>query len=155
MPKLTASKEEVKGLPVLTEGMYTVRLDGFEPKLDSKKTGVNLNPLMKVINHPEFNDRRVFENLSTKGKWVWPDFCHAFGVAMPEAPGGELEFPGDWDGPQDEPDKWQYRGPLLGQQAQIYVIQTDDTKGGVRNAIKYYVCKLAGCSSKHSSNLAK
>jgi hypothetical protein len=154
MPKLTASKEEIKGLPPLAEGLVTVRLDGFEPKLSSKKTSVNLNPVMKVINHAEHNDRRIFENLNTMGKWVWPDFCHAFGVPMVEA-NGDFEFPGDWDGPESEPDKWQYRGPLLGQQAQLYVIQQDDTKGGVRNAVKYYVCKVQGCSTKHSANLVK
>ena len=154
MLKLTASKEEIKGLPAMTEGMVTLRLDGFEPKLSSKKTSVNLNPIMKVINHAEYNDRRVFENLNTLGKWVWPDFCHAFGIAMVEA-NGDFEFPGDWDGPESEPDKWQYKGPLLGQQAQVYVVQVDDTKGGVRNAIKYYICKVQGCSSKHSANLAK
>jgi hypothetical protein len=152
MPKLTASKEEIKGLPALPEGMYTVRLDGFEPRTYSKKTGVNLRPVLKIINHPEHNDRRVFENLSTKGKWVWADFCHAFGVPMVEA-NGDFEFPGDWDGPESEPEKWQYRGPLLGQQGQVYLIQSGTD--GNNNAVKYYVCKVQGCSTKHSANLAK
>ena len=155
MPKLTASKEEVKGLPAMAEGMVTVRLDGFEPKLSSKKTSVNLNPIMKVINSAESNDRRVFENLNTLGKWVWPDFCHAFGVDM-VASGEDFEFPGDWDGPEDQPDKWQYRGPLLGQVGQIYIIQKEnEVTKNVQNAIKYYVCKVASCSQKHSANLAK
>jgi hypothetical protein len=154
MPRLTASAEAIKGLPTLPEGMYTVRLDGFEPKLSSKKTSTNLQPIMKVINHPEHNDRRIWDNLNTLGMWTWPDFCHGFGVPMVEV-NGDFEFPGDFDGPESEPDKWQYRGPLLGQQAQVYVVQVDDTKGGVRNAIKYYVCKVQGCSTKHSANLAK
>lgn len=154
MPKLTASKEEIKGLPPMAEGLITVRLDGFEPKLSSKKDSVNLNPLMKVINHAEYNDRRVFENLNTKGKWVWKDFCHAFGVPLQEV-SGDFEFPGEFDGPEDDPSKWQYRGPLLGQQATLYVVQADDTKGGIKNAVKYYVCKIQGCVEKHSSNLVK
>lgn len=154
MPKLTASKEEIKGLPPMAEGIVTVRLDGFEPKLASKKDSVNLNPLMKVINHAEYNDRRIFENLNTKGKWVWKDFCHAFGVPLQEV-GGDFEFPGEFDGPEDDPTKWQYRGPLLGQQAQLYVVQADDTKGGIKNAVKYYICKISGCVEKHTANLVK
>jgi len=153
MPKLTASKEEVKGLPPMQEGFVTVRLDGFGPKLSLKKDSVNLNPVMKVINHAEYNDRPVFENLNTKGKWVWKDFCHAFGVPLVEGSNGDVEFPGDFDGPEDDPTKWQYRGPLVGQQAQIYLVQADNSKGGIKNAVKYYVCKVAGCVEKHSSNL--
>ena len=153
MPKLTASKEEVKGLPPMQEGLITVRLDSFTPKLSSKKDSVNLNPVMKVINHAEYNDRLVFENLNTKGKWVWKDFCHAFGVPLVEGTNGDVEFPGDFDGPEDDPTKWQYRGPLVGQQAQIYLVQSDNTKGGIANKIKYYICKVAGCTEKHSSNL--
>src|SRR6266850_4853182 len=141
MPKLTASKEEIKGMPPMSEGLITVRLDGFKPALSSKKDSVNLNPIMKVINHAEYNDRRVFENLNTKGKWVWKDFCHAFGVPLQEV-GGDFEFPGEFDGAEDDPTKWQYRGPLLGQQATLYVVQADDTKGGIKNAVKYYVCKV-------------
>lgn len=155
MPKLTASKEEIKGLPLMNEGMLTVRLDGFKPQLSKKKDSVNLNPVMKVINHAEYNDRNVFENLNTKGKWVWTDFCHAFGVPLVTTPTGDAEFPGDFDGPEDDPTKWEYRGPLIGQQAQLYIIQGDNGQGGVNNKVKYYVCKVAGCVEKHSANLAK
>lgn len=152
MLKLKASSEEIKGLPPMTEGMVTVRLDGFEPQFSNKRDSVNLKPKLVVINHVEYNDRRVFENLNTKGKWVWKDFCHAFGVLMPEV-NGDFEFPGDWDGAEDDPTKWQYRGPLTGQQGQLYLIQGDNGKGGIVNKIKYYVCKIPGCTEKHSSNL--
>jgi hypothetical protein len=155
MPKLTASKEEIKGMPPMVEGMVTVRLDGFDPKLSKDKGSVNLNPKMKVINHAEYNDRNVFENLNTKGKWVWKDFCHAFGVPLVDTPNGDAEFPGDFDGPEDDPTKWQYRGPLLGQQAQVYLVQADNTKGGIANKVKYYVCKVSGCVEKHTDNLVK
>lgn len=153
MLKLKASSEEIKGLPPMTEGLVTVRLDGFDPKYSKDRGSVNLNPKMVIINHAEYNDRRLFENLNTKGKWVWKDFCHAFGVPMAEV-NGDFEFPGEFDGQEDDPTKWQYRGPLLGQQAQIYLIQGDNGKGGVNNKIKYYVCKIPGCTEKHSSNLA-
>lgn len=161
MPKLTASSEEIKGLPPMKEGMVMVRLDGFKPKLSNKKDSVNLNPQLKVINHAEYNDRVVFEYLNTKAKFMWKEFCHAFGVPLNQLPDGEVEFPGEFDGPEDDPTKWDYRGPLLGQIAQLYLIQepakdkNGNVTGGVRNAIKYYVCKLPGCTEKHSQNLIR
>lgn len=158
MPKLTASKEEIKGLPPMKEGMLTVRLDGFKPKWSKDKGSVNLNPEMTVINHAEYNDRKVFDNLNTKGKWVWKDFCHAFGVPMAEDSNGDFEFPGDWDTPDgkdaSEPENWIYRGPLLGQTAQLYIIQSS-YNGQDNNKIKFYCCRVQGCTEKHSSNLAK
>jgi hypothetical protein len=145
--RLTANKDEVKGMPPMTEGMVTVRLDGFKPKLSKDKGSINLNPTLKIINHAEYNDRNVFENLNTKGKWVWKDFCHAFGVPMVEDTAGDFEFPGSFGENVNEadPSTWQYSGPLLGQQAQIYLVQGDNGKGGVANKVKYYVCKIPGC----------
>jgi hypothetical protein len=154
MPRLTATKDEIKGLPPMPEGLYAVRLDGFKPKYSKDKGSVNLNPQIKVINHADFNDRIVFENLNTKGKWVWKDFCHGFGVPLAEV-NGDFEFPGNFDGAEDNPESWQYNGPLVGQQAQLYLIQADDTKGGIKNAVKYYICKVNGCIEKHSQNLSK
>ena len=153
-PRLTASKEAVQGPAPMPEGMYTVRFDGFDPKYAKDKQSVNLNPKLKVINHPEYNDRPIFDNWNTKAVWLWPDYHHAFGVPIAKDGGGDYEFVG-FDGPEDDPTKWQYNGPLIGQQAQLYLVQADNTKGGVKNAIKYYVCKLAGCQEKHSSDLIK
>lgn len=160
MPRLTASKEEIKGLPVMPEGIYTVRLDGFKPKYSKDKGSVNLNPQLKVINHAQFNDRNVFEFLNSKAKWVWNDFHHCFGVQMAkDAATDETEFVG-FDGPEDDPEKWTYSGPLLAQQGQLYLIQAE--RGGtgpgskeIVNKIKYYVCRVPGCQEKHSQNLAK
>ncbi len=160
MPRLTASKEEVKGQSPMPEGLVTIRLDSFEPKFSKDKGSINLNPTLKIINHAEHNDRRVFENLNTKAKWVWKDFCHAFGVPLIIDASGDVEFPGNFDCSNhgeacdgSDPTNWQYRGPLVGQQAQAYLIQSDDTKGGIRNAIKYYVCRVSGCTEKHSQKL--
>ncbi len=155
MPKLTASKEEISGLPAYPEGLYSFRLDGFKPSFSKDRGSVNLNPTLKIVNHSELNDRILFENLNTKGKWVWKDFCHAFGVPLIEGPDGDCEFPGDFAGPEGDPKAWQYTGPLLGQIGQVYVVQADNTKGGIKNAAKYYVCKIPGCQEKHSTNLVK
>jgi len=155
MPRLTVSKDDLKGGPLLPEGLYTVRLDGFKPSWSKNRGSVNLNPQMKVINHAEHNDRQAFTNLNSKARWIWPDFHHCFGVLMPSSENGaNVDFIG-FDGPDDEPDKWTYNGPLLGQVGQVYIIQADNTQGGVKNEIKYYVCRVPNCQEKHSSNLAK
>lgn len=161
MPKLTASKDKIEGLPPLPEGIYAFRLDGFKPAKASKGGSVNLNPIMKVINHPEYNDRNIFENLNTKGEWVWKDFCHALGVELPMDGADSYEFPGTFNCrvhgdqcPQDDPQNWDYTGPLLGQVGQCYQVQADNTRGGIINKTKYYVCKVPGCTLKHSKNLA-
>src|SRR5437660_2335412 len=153
MPKLTMSKEAIEGLPTLPEAKYTVRLDGFKPKMSNKKDSYNLNPQMKVINHPEHNDRMIFENLNSKGDWVWKDFCHAFGVPIESDGNGSYQFPGDFrcsvhqeaDCPGNDPENWTYAGPLLGQTAKLYCVQADNSRGGIKLAVKYYVCAVSGC----------
>jgi hypothetical protein len=155
-PRLTASKEEVKGMEAFPEGLYTFRLDGFKPKFSKDRGSVNLNPVLKIINHSTLNDRILFENLNTKAQWIWPEFCHAFGVPLGEEK-GEFVFPGDFPGDENNPESWNYIGPLLGQTGKIYVIQADNTKGGIKNAAKQYICKLppGACSHKHNANLAR
>ena len=153
MPKLTASHEEIKGQPPMAEGLYTIKLKGFKPQLSRKKDSVNLNPEIVIINHAEHNDRRVFDSLNTKAKWAWKDFCGCFGVPCVEDASGGIEFPGEFAGPENDPEKWQYVGPLLGQTGQAYLIQVQvlDTNGNPstdkqgnthRNQVKYYVNQL-------------
>jgi hypothetical protein len=157
MPRLTANKDEVKGLPPVPEGMYTVRCDGFKPKFSKDKSSINLNPIFKITNDQVHNDRQIFDNLNTKAKWIWKDFCHCFGVPMQEDTNGDFEFPGNFVGPDDNPEAWQYAGPVVGQLGQIYVIQSE-YNGQANNKIKFYVCKLAlanQCTEKHSANLVK
>lgn len=159
MPRLTASKDEVKGPAPLPEGLYTVRLDGFKPKAAKKGGSVNLNPTLKVVNSAEFNDRYVFENLNSKGPWIWPDFHHCFGVDITKDAEGNYEFVGFGPDGEDNPEKWTYGpehgGQLSGRTGQVYLVQTDNGSGGVKTAIKYYVCAMPNCSEKHSANLVK
>lgn len=161
MPKLSASKEELKGQPVHPEGLYSVKLKGFKPKWAKKKDSVNLNPDIVIINHPELNDKKVFFNLNTKAKWLWSDFCHGFGVPLQQGPTpDDFEWPGDFSGSESDPDKWSYTGPLMGQQGQVYLIQVpavdsngNERAGEYQNRVKYFVCSLPGCVEKHSDNL--
>lgn len=154
MPRLTVSKEGVEGQPLLPEGMYTVRCDGFKPKFSKDKQSKNLNPVLKVTNNAEYNDRNVYENLNTKADWIWKDFCHSFGVPIDQE-NGSYVFPGNFEGPDDQPEQWQYAGPLVGQLAQVYVVQVSDNNGGIKNAVKFYSCKLPACSLKHATSLVK
>ena len=154
MPKLRASKDEITGALPMNEGLMLVRLDGFKPGYSKDRGSISLNPQMRVINHAEYNDRPIFENLNLKAKWIWKDFCHAFGVALESDKDGDVLFPGNFTGPDDQPEKWQYEGPLLGQTGQIYLIQSE-YNGVKNNKIRQYICRVQGCSERHSNNLNK
>lgn len=117
--KIKASKEDIKGTPPMPAGIYTVQLKGFKPALDGKGTGVNLNPQLEVVNHPEYNNRPVFESLNTKAKWRWKAFFGCFGIILQEDANGDFEIPGDFTGPENDPSKWQYTGPLTGLTGQV------------------------------------
>ena len=153
MPRLKTSPDKIEGMPPMPEQLVTVRLDGFKPKYSKDRQSVNLNPTMVIINNADYNDRRVFENLNSKGEWVWPEFCHALGVDLERDGDGNYVFPGDFDGPEDEPTKWEYKGPLLGQTGQLYLVQADNGKGGITNKVKNYLCRVPGCTHKHKDNL--
>jgi hypothetical protein len=141
-------------------------LDGFKAAWSKNHDSQNLNPQMRVVGNAEHNDRLPgFFSLNTKAKFLWLDFCHCFGVPVPVDAAGEYEFPGSFgdDSILDEPEKWNYSGPLLGQTGQVYVVQAParDKNGNVkpgadpRNEIKFFVCKVPGCQEKHSDNLIR
>lgn len=155
MAKIGASKEDITGGPPLPEGMYDVQLKGFKPKMSKKRDSVNLNPDIRVINHPTQNDKKVFVSMNTNAPFMWHEICHAFGCPLEEDTEGNLSIPGDFSGDiMAAPDKSVYTGPLLNQQAKIYVIQRE-YNGKTQNDVKQYVCRVAGCSEKHNDNLAK
>ena len=78
MAKISFSKEELSG-NVYPEGLYELRLEGFEPSFSKQKTSINLNPTLKIVNHQTLNGKRVFENLNSGASWIIESFCHAFG----------------------------------------------------------------------------
>lgn len=152
MPKVTVPKDSLEGIQPLPPGIYVVRHDGFKPTLSKNKDSVNLNPQLIIVNHPTLNDRRVFDNLNSKAGWIHQDHVHAFGLTM-EMSGDEASIPGDFIGPDDDPSKWNYQGPLRGRTGQVEVAMTDNQKGGQRSAIKRYVCAVPNCKEKHSESL--
>lgn len=119
MPKIKVSKEEIKGQPPMPAGIYTVALKGFKPAFSQKKDSVNLNPQLEVINHPEYNNRPVYESMNTKAKFRWKGILAGFGIVLQEDGAGDFEFPGEFVGPENDPSQWRYTGPLLGLTAQV------------------------------------
>ena len=157
MPKIKVSKEGMEGKPPVGSGIFVFRLDGFKPKFSKKGDSVNLNPTLKVINHPEHNGRPLFENLNTGAGWVQKDLCHALGIPMLADPSdGSYTFPGEFTGPDNDPTQWRYVGPLLGKTGRVDVIEVPKFKGsGTQSSIKSYICAIPGCQEKHTDNLLK
>jgi hypothetical protein len=155
MPKMVASKEDLQGQPAIPEGLYDVQLRGFKPAKSKDGKSTNLNPDIRVINHPTLNDRRIFVSMNTNAVWLWTEICHCFGCPLEEdTASGEFSIPGSFDGPETDPAKWVYTGPLLQQQGKLYAIQRE-YKGRIQNDVKQYVCRVAGCQEKHNDNLVK
>lgn len=152
MPKMTVSKESLKGSPPCPPGIYEFRCDGFSPKKSKNGQSVNLNPKMVVINHPTLNDRRLFENLNSNAGWIQLDFVHSLGIPMADY-GAEAGIPGDFIGPDDDPEKWTYAGPVSGRVGKLEYAETDNGRGGTKMAIKRFFCTVPGCTEKHSENL--
>jgi hypothetical protein len=161
MPNIEVPKESLEGLPPLPAGIHQVRLDDFKPEMSKKGDSINLHPVMKVVNNPQLMDRNSpWENLNNKAGWVMKDFVHAFGQTM--AGPDKNQLPGMFVCKEHgtaqcecKPDKWNYVGPLKGQIGSIEVVQVDNGKGngGTKPAIKRYICRVPGCTEKHSESL--
>jgi hypothetical protein len=148
MPKMSASKEEIKGQEALPEGMYQVALRGFKPKKSKAGDSVNLNPDLRVINHPTLNDKKIFLSLNSGAAFMWPEFTHMFGLPLEDDGSGELTIPGDFTGPEADPSKWVYSGPLLNQEGSLYLV-IREYQGKNQNDVKQFVCRMPGCDHKH------
>lgn len=169
--KMGVSKDKLEGMKPVPNGVYEVVCAGFEQKLDSKKTGINLNPILKIINHPEFNGQRIWYNLSTKAAWLYNDFCHCFGLPVeievdPDTneevanlPGGQSAWvPSDED--PENVEKARYTGPLVNATGKVEVIEERKPGQKPRNVIKMFLCNIDGCAQKypdiaHNSDLTK
>lgn len=157
-------KDSLSGGKVIPAGIYTVRLNGFKPRLNKNKDSVNFNAQMEVINHPEFDKSRLFETLSAKAGFTQWDFAHAFGLELEDQGNGQYALPGTWDGDpssfkEDDPSTWKYDGPLVGRDAQVEVA-IDTYEGKENNKIKKYICAVPDCATrfpdnKHSQDLLK
>ena len=154
MPKVSFSKESLEQKPPLAEGLYELRLEGFEPNHSKDKNSVNLNPVIKVINHPSETGRKVYDNLNSGAPWIIEAFCHSFGLELVADGMGGFNLPGDFNGPEDNPKDWSYVGPLTGCVSKAFLKQT--TYNNKTNAkVDQWICAVPGCQKKHPKGLAK
>ena len=153
-PKMSFSKESLEVKTPLAEGLYELRLEGFAPKGAKSSTSVNLNPIIKVINHPTETGRVVFDSLNSSVPRIIEAFCHAFGLEfVPDGQGG-FNMPGDFNGPEGNPEQWSYSGPLTGCVAKAFLKQVE-YNGKTNAKVDQWVCAVPGCQKKHPSGLAK
>lgn len=153
MAKISFSKEELSG-NVYPPGQYDLHLEGFEPAFSKQKTSINLNPILKIVNHQTLNGKRVFDNLNSGASWIVEAFCHAFGLPLVPNPNGGGDMPGDFVGPDDDPTKWNYIGPLNGAVAKV-ILKTKTYNGKDSSGVDQWLCQVSGCNTKHADGLAK
>ena len=63
-------------------------------------------------------------------------------------------MPGDFVGPDDDPEKWQYVGPLNGCVAKA-ILKTKTYNGKDSSGVDQWLCQVSGCNTKHADGLAK
>jgi hypothetical protein len=154
MPKITMSKESLEGPPAVPDGLYELRLEGFEPKYSKDKNSVNLRPIIKIVNHPQHAGRQIFDNLNTGAAWILEAFTHSFGLPLVPDGNGGSSLAGEFLGPDDDPTKWNYVGPLSGSVGKMFLKQTE-YNGKTNSKVDMYICSVPGCTQKHPSGLAK
>lgn len=153
---LGAPKDSLEAKPLLPEGRYTVRCDGFKPKASKNKDNpsVNLNPVLKIINHPTLNGETVYTSLNQNAGFILKDFSHMLGLDI-ASQGDTVSIPGGFvPNPQSPNDYSQYRyqGPCLGQTGDLLVAHKT-YEGKPQYYIKAYFCRKPGCTEKHSTEL--
>jgi hypothetical protein len=175
--QMSYSKEELSGAPPIPAGKYTLQLKVFKPKASALKPGetesssLNLNPELVVINHPDYEGRRIFWNMNTKGAFIFTDFVHACGLQMEEVQNeyagtakASYTLPGVFEGADDpkvKPEDWKYLGPLTNKTLEVEVAETPAQTGAdgkfykAKNEIRQFFCAIPNCQEKHSTNLIK
>jgi hypothetical protein len=156
LAKISFSKEDLSG-NVYPDGLYELRLEGFEPEYSKAKTSINLNPVLKIVNHATLNGKRVFDNLNSGASWIIESFCHAFGLPLTPNVNGGGDMPGDFNGLEaldTNPDGVQYVGPLTGCVAKA-LLKTTSYNGKENSKVDQWLCSVPNCNTKHASGLAR
>lgn len=148
MPNLRVSKDSIKAPEPLPEGIITVRFEGFQFNFGGKG-GVDHNviwfkPQLRIVEGPEAGKQYYGASFNNKASWIQADFLHAFGLHFEDIGNGELQIPGNFNGPEDDCTKWTYTGPLLGKVGKLY-----HQMEGNYQAVKYYICAVSECNKKH------
>lgn len=161
MPRIQTPKDKLASQEQLPPGIYDFTVKEFKPATSKKGGSVNLNPYLRITNHPTLNDRAVFENLNSQAWWVQEDFCHALGVPMEDDGSGGMILPGKFickqhgeaDCKCDPKDNWMYQGPLVGRVGKLEIAMGDNGKGGMVAKVKRYICAVPGCQERHRESL--
>lgn len=157
MTKITINKSDLEGKKNPGPGIYHFRLDGFDPKFAKEKPGqersVNLRPKLVIINHGSLNGESIMTYTNTSYPPELFDLCHALGVKYENEEADNPSMPGEFQGPDDDPTKWQYIGPLAGQTGQLEVAEAVGKDGKTRSQIKKFFCRVQGCTARHRESL--
>lgn len=151
MAKIGASKESLEGFPPIPDGLYEFRLDGFDVKPAKNGNSLNLNPEMKIINHPTLAGQSPFENLNSGAGWIIEAFSHALGAPLDLRPDGGGDLQGDFT---PNGNSYNYSGPLVGMTGKFF-IKMVEYQGKSNPKVDQYICQLPGCTKKHPTGLAK
>lgn len=161
MAKITVPKKQLEPPAKLPGGVYEIMCKGFKPQWTkgtdpTKSKSINLCPQLNVINNSngEFNGKPVYDWLNQNAGWIINDFCHAFGLEMVDK-GDSVDIPGEFVGPDGDPTKWTYNGPLTNATGNVELVEIDSNKGGKLTVVKRYICKVPGCTTQHSENLVR
>lgn len=156
--RMGAPKDSMEPKKVFPAGRYSVRCDGFKPKLSKPKAGteqsINFYPQLTITNHASLNGEKVFNPLNQGAGFILQAFSHMLGHDM-EIIEDTAALPGGFTPDPSAPDdisKFTYAGPLLGAVGDLELgVGTYNNKPS--NFIKQYYCRLPGCKEKHPTEL--
>ena len=143
MPVISFDPKKLEENKPIPDGIYTVLLSGFKPKKSKDGNSINLNPQMKIVNNADHNGRVVFSNLNTNAGWLFESFAKCFGEpGLEMKPNGQPGLPGEFQGPETEPEKWTYIGPLMGRTGNVEagdVPNKKDPNSPSHNQVKKFI----------------
>lgn len=175
---LHISKEQVEGKEQIPEGIYKVRFSKFNPQWTRQNQlteqqwlairSINLNGTYEVLEHPDYAGAFIYDTLNLGPKsplFGLIDMCHGFGIPIEYTEATGYEIPGmdsivqasNYD--PNNPETWDYRGPLLGRIGQVEVgHKLFNGKPQVRP--RRWFCAVPDCATKypairHSQNLIR
>lgn len=157
--RMGAPADSMSQRKVYPSGRYSVRCDGFKPKLSKPKPGVeqsvNMFPQLTITNHHALNGEKIFSPLNQGAGFILQAFSHMFGHDM-EKVEDTVCIPGEFLPDPSAPDdisKMTYKGPLLGAVGDLELGE-GTYNGKPTNYIKQYYCRLPGCKEKHPTELS-
>lgn len=156
MAKMQLSKDKLQR-KLTPGGIYEVHMGGFKPaRSKSNPDNINLNPILKIINHPDFSGKPIFVSLPRSEDWMIQDFVHCLGLTLDS----DNNIPGEWDfAVEQNPETWKYRGPLVGRTGKMELIETE-YQGKPQLKVKQMICGVTNCRQlypaiTHSANMVK